>query len=513
MSEQKHSPREILDVMERVEIAAVATSAGDKIRNRMMHYAADENFTIYLATMKGDPKTVQMTNHPSIALLVNQAGGSINESKEIEISGKAVFVRDDAERERALAITAKRSPVVKYLVETGNAGMLDCVKVVPTTIKFRIFSEIVQGMPPTVIEFPENQRVVSDWQLVKTKTRNWVMAIRVPFLTASLVPVLLGSAIAWLNAGSLQWGFFLLTLVAGISIHIATNVLNDYADHKSRNDDVNQEFVRPFSGGSRVIQLGLLTPVEMLTGAVFFFVLSAGIGVYLAWATKGYWLLLLGAIGLISGVFYTLGPLNWAKKGLGEAVVGVNFGALMTLGAYYVQTQSFAWLPVITSIPVSLLIFAVLYINEFPDYTADKQVGKKTLVVRLGRKPAVVLYAIIMAAAYAAIGVGVAVGVLPLLSLMALVTLPLAIRALFYARRHYASSFDLVPANALTVTIHLATGLLLTLAFVWQTLGNAGIVYVALIGVIFLAFIAWMYRYIERQKNIFFGLKQAIGSR
>ncbi|MBI2852373.1 MAG: 1,4-dihydroxy-2-naphthoate octaprenyltransferase [Chloroflexi bacterium] len=513
MGEQKHSRREILDVMDKVEIAAVATSAGDKIRNRMMHYAADENFNVYLATMKGDPKTVQMTNHPSIALLVNQAGGSINESKEIEISGKAVFVRDEAEREHALTLTAERSPVVKYMVGTGNAGMLDCIKVIPNTIKFRIFSEIVQGMPPTVLEFPENQRVVSDWQLVKTKMKNWVMAVRVPFLTASLVPVLLGTAIAWLTAGSVQWGLFLLTLVAGLSIHIATNVLNDYADHKSHNDDVNQEFVRPFSGGSRVIQLGLLTPVEVLTGAVFFFLLSASIGFYLVWATGGYWLLLLGAIGLLSGVFYTLSPFNWAKRGLGEAVVGVNFGALMTLGAYYVQTQSFAWLPVITSIPVSLLIFAVLYINEFPDYSADKQVGKKTLVVRLGRKQAVMLYSLLMAGSYVAIGVGAAVGVLPLLSLMALITLPLAVRALQYARRHYGNSFDLVPANALTVTIHLATGLLLTLAFVWQTLGNAGIVYVALTGAVFLAFIAWMYRYIERQKNIFFGLKQAIGSR
>lgn len=512
MSEQ-HSQEEILALMESVEVVAVATSAGEGLRNRMMHYATDENFNIYLATLKGDPKTVQMTNYPSISLLVHQSGADINESKEVEITGKALFVRDQKERERALEMTAKRSPVVKYLTETGNSDMLDCIKVVPDTVKFRIFKEIVQGMSPTVIEFPQNRRVVSDWQLIKMKLKNWVMALRVPFLTASIVPVLLGTAIAWFTTGTLYWGFFFLTLLAGLLIHIGTNVINDYADHKSGNDEVNREFVRPFSGGSRVIQLGLLTPLEVLSGGLLFFLLSALIGFYLAW-TRGPLILVLGAIGFLSGMFYAGGPFNWAKRGTGELLVGLNFGILMTLGAYYVQTQSFSWVPVIAAIPVSLLIAAVLYINEFPDYTADKQVGKNTLVVRLGRGRAVILYALIMAGVYLSIGLGVATGALPLTALLGLITLPLAIRAIQYARKFHSSPFDLVPANALTVTSHLATGLLLTLAFLispaWEALGAQGLVYVVILSVIFVGFVVLMYRHIERQKNIFLGLKQAV---
>ena len=497
--------------MEKVEVTAVASSAGESMRIRMMHYATDENLNIYLATMKGDPKTVQMTHHPSISLLVHESGrADINESKEVEITGKAIFVRDQKERERALEITAKRSPVVKYLTETGNSGMLDCIKVMPDTVKFRVFSEIVQGVPPTVLEFPQNRQVVSDWQLVKMKLKNWVMASRPPSLTASIVPVLLGTSIAWLTTGTLSWGFFLLALLAGLLIQVGTNVINDYSDHKSGNDEANQEFVRPFSGGSRVIQLGLLTPVEMLTGALFFFLLSALIGFYLAWAREPL-ILVLGAIGLVSGMFYTWGPFNWAKRGFGELLVGLNFGVLMTLGAYYVQAQSFSWVPVIAAIPVSLLIAAVLYINEFPDYTADKQAGKNTLVVRLGRGRAVVLYALMMAGVYLAIGVGVATSALPLTVLLGLITLPLAIRALQYTRKHHSSSFDLVPANALTVIVHLATGLLITLAFVWEALGAQSLVYVVILGVIFVGFVVFMYRYIERQKNIFLGLKQAVG--
>jgi 1,4-dihydroxy-2-naphthoate octaprenyltransferase len=509
MSEQ-HSREEILSLMENVEVAAVGTSAGERPRIRMMHYATDDNFNIYLATMKGDPKTVQMTHYPSISLLVHQPGADINETKEVEINGKALFVRDQQERERALEMTAKRSPVVKYLTETGNSGMLDCIKVMPDTIKFRIFNEIVQGTPPTVIEFPQNRQVVSDWHLIKMKLRNWVIAVRAPFLTASLVPVLLGTAIAWFTTGALYWGFFLLTLFAGLLIHSGTNIINDYADHRSGNDEVNREFIRPFSGGSRVIQLGLLSPLEVLSGGVFFYLLSAAIGFYLAWA-RGPLILALGAIGLVCGIFYTGGLFNWAKRGIGELLVGLNFGILMTLGAYYVQTQSFSWLPVIAAIPVSLLIAAVLYINEFPDYAADKQVGKNTLVVRLGRERAVILYNLIMVGVYLSIGVGVAAGVLPLTTLLGLVTLPLAVRAMQYARKHHSSSSDLVPANALTVISHLATGLLLTLAFAWEALGAQGLAYVIILGVIFIGFTVVMYRHIERQKNIFLGLKQAVG--
>ena len=360
-----------------------------------------------------------------------------------------------------------------------------------------------------LIEFPQNRRVVSDWQLFRMKLKNWYMAIRVPFLTASAVPVLLGSAVAWVATGAIQWGLFLLTLIAGLCIHIGTNVLNDYADHKSGNDEANREFVRPFSGGSRVIQLGLLTPLEMLGGAIIFFLISVVIGFYLAWVS-GPFILLLGAIGLVSGLFYTGGSLNWAKRGLGELLIGLNFGILMTLGAYYVQVQSFNWLPVIAAVPVSLLIAAVLYINEFPDYAADKQVGKNTLVVRLGRERAVVLYGLILAGVYLSIVVAVVAGALPLSALLGLITLPFAVRALQHAQKHYANSFDLIPANALTVTVHLATGLLLTLGFVWEALGAQGLFYVIIMAIIFIGFVVLMYRYIERQKNIFLGLKQAV---
>ena len=104
----QHSREEILSLMDNVEVAAVATSAGERLRIRMMHYAVDENFNIYLTTMKGDPKTVQMTHYPSISLLLHQPGADINESSEVEITGKTLRDRARKERERVREINAKR---------------------------------------------------------------------------------------------------------------------------------------------------------------------------------------------------------------------------------------------------------------------------------------------------------------------------------------------------------------------------------------------------------------------
>jgi 1,4-dihydroxy-2-naphthoate octaprenyltransferase len=216
-------------------------------------------------------------------------------------------------------------------------------------------------------------------------------------------------------------------------------------------------------------------------------------------------------------MFYTGYPFNWASRGVGELLVGLNFGPLMTLGAYYVQTQSFSWVPLIAGLPVGFLIAAVLYVNEFPDYRADSQVGKRTLVVRLGRKRAVTPYIGIMAAVYISITLGVLAGYLPLVALLGLATIPLSIRAVQYARKHHSQSFDLVPANAMTVIGHLATGLLLTLAYAWayfdkywEGLGILGTGYLAVLAVGFAGFIFYMYHSIERQKDIFLGLKQVV---
>ncbi len=337
---------------------------------------------------------------------------------------------------------------------------------------------------------------------MKQKLKSWVTELRAPFLTATIVSIILGTTIAWTRDSEFNPGYFLLTLIGGAFAHLGTNVANDYYDHKSGNDEVNKEFVRPFSGGSRTIQQGLLTPREVLSGAIFFFAAATLIGAYLAWVT-GPLVLVLSAIGLISGFFYTAPPFNWVSKGIGETLVGINFGALMTIGAYYVQTQKVALEPLIASIPVSLLIAAVLYINEFPDYVADKTVGKNTVVVRLGRKKAVYGYVAIVLGAYLSILLSALAGVTPPYTMFALIPLPLAIEATRYASEFHSDSFNLVPANAMTILIHLFTSLLISLGYLSQSFQilSAGYVIVISLVAICTMFLVYFYLKIKNAKN------------
>lgn len=288
--------------------------------------------------------------------------------------------------------------------------------------------------------------------------------IRAPFLSASILPILLGTAIAYAKFGVFYWDFFLLALLGGVCLHVGANVANDYFDHKSGTDDINVEYVRPFTGGSRMIQKGLMTPREVFAEAMVFYAIAGLIGVYLA-LTRGMIVLVLGVIGMFSGFFYTAPPIDLAKRGIGELFIGLNFGILMTQGAYFVQVQHLAWEPALAAVPLAILIATLLYINEFPDYKADKEAGKRHLVVRLGRKYASVGHAILLGSTHISIIVFVAFGWISPLTLIVLLTLPLTITSIRYSRDFHSDSFKIVPANASTIQIHLVTGILLTLAY------------------------------------------------
>jgi 1,4-dihydroxy-2-naphthoate octaprenyltransferase len=300
--------------------------------------------------------------------------------------------------------------------------------------------------------------------LRESKMKTWLAEVRAPFFTATIVPILLGAAIAWDRIGTFNFGLFLLTMLGGLLLHTGTNVANDYSDHRSGTDELNVEFVRPFTGGSRMIQSGLLTPREVLSGALAAFALACVVGLYLAYV-RGPLIIVLGLFGIFSGFFYTAPPFNLVGKGIGEFFIGFNFGVLMTLGSFFVQTGYLAWEPVVAGIPVGLLIAGVVYINEFQDAPADGAVGKDHLVVRLGRKRAAMGYLALLAITYAVVVLGVIFRITSPFTLIALATLPVAIRAIGVTRAHYEEYLKLAPANAATVFIHLLTGLLLSAAY------------------------------------------------
>lgn len=464
-----HSKDEILRVLGEVEFGAVATIEGEEIKIRAMHFAVDPDFNFYLASLKGDPKVKQLLENPSASLLIIKGNSGFFEAKEIEVVGSAELLENEG-RKKGLDLLIERSPVVKNMKEGGALDLLAVIKVRPQRLKYRVVQEIVRGVGPTVIDFAKadkNKHYYFGWEAFKKKIAAWVTEIRVPFLTAAVVPVVLGSLIAWSSNNTFNWGYFILTLLGIVCLHSGTNIINDYFDHRRGNDEANTEFIRPFSGGSRMIQKGLLSPRDVFIAAILFFAVGSSIGLYLTY-TRGIMVLILGIIGVFSGFFYSAPPFRLADRGIGEIVVGINFGVLVTLGSFFVQTQQLAAEAVLASIPISFLIAAVLYINEFPDYNADKSVGKNNLVVRLGKEKAVGGYVLLMSLVFISVVILVALQLITPFALLVFLVLPRVMRAIRVTRLNFNQTLYLIPANADTVLSHLYCGILISAAYILQ---------------------------------------------
>src|SRR5216683_3497450 len=300
---------------------------------------------------------------------------------------------------------------------------------------------------------------------------SWLKAMRVPFLQATFVPIILGGVIAWETLHVFNWETFLLTLLGASLIQIASNMFNDYFDFKSGND-FQVRHQNPFAGGGLILSSCLIKSSTHLIVSTSCLILGSLIGFYLIFQLGLYQLFWFGLIGVISTYFYVGPPFKLAYRGVGEFLVGLNFGPVMTLGAYYVQTGSLAsaTVPLLASIPVGLLIAAVLWINEFPDMDADKAVGKKTLVLRLGYLRSVAVYVGLLATSYFLLILYALLeifspGITSLTSLIALLSLPFALKAIRILRANYKDPHAIIPANANTIFLHLSFGVLAILGF------------------------------------------------
>jgi 1,4-dihydroxy-2-naphthoate octaprenyltransferase len=284
--------------------------------------------------------------------------------------------------------------------------------------------------------------------------------MRAPFFTASATPVFIGTAAAWAIAGRFDLVLFLLATLGSMLAHAGANLSNDFFDTESGDDRVNR-FRTPFNGGTGVIVEGSLTSKQVYRAALGCFAIGALIGVYLAWRS-GSAVIALMLLGFLCGYFYTAGPIRAAYRGFGEIVLGFAFGPLIGLGAWFVQTQRLDVVGLIVSVPVGLLVTAILYANQFPDYEADGAAHKRNLVVRLGTRRAVYGYYGLMALNYLSILAMPLWPGLPMTVWLGLLTIPMAIKASAILGAHHDQPPALVPAQALTIGAHLLTGLLIT---------------------------------------------------
>ncbi len=285
-----------------------------------------------------------------------------------------------------------------------------------------------------------------------------VRAARPQYLSASVAPILVGSALGFSVAGRFDAWLFVLAMLAIMALHAGANVTNDYFDSATQDDWVNQN-PTPFSGGRQFIQQGILSPRATLLAGLGYLALGCAIGLLIVWRTRSPIILGIGLAGFLGAFFYTAWPLRLSYRGVGEVLIGILFGILPVYGAYYLQAGVIDWLPMLPALIVAILIFLVIFINEFPDLPADAQVGKRTMIVMWGVPRCVVIYRATVIVSYI-------LAVLMLFNdrtfyagLLYLLTLPLGIFAMRSANREDLVTPGLYRANQLTIVLHTVGGL------------------------------------------------------
>ena len=262
------------------------------------------------------------------------------------------------------------------------------------------------------------------------------------FLYAGLLPYLLGAAWAYAMAGAFDAAIFWSGLGGVVLAVVGVESFNEYFDSRMGTDRVfNPADLPPMSGW--VLWLG----VAAFAGAF-------AVGIYLTY--RGGWPIFAFALaGGLAAIFYVAPPIRWAYRGLGETVIALSYGPWMVLGSFYLHTGTLSWGALWASLVPGLLIMALAVVNAIPDYHQDRLVGKRNLVVRLGRRRGVWLYLALAAAGLVVAALGVSAGVFPVACLATLLAAPLLVQSARVAVRTYESPRQFVPAIRAVVACYL----------------------------------------------------------
>ncbi len=280
---------------------------------------------------------------------------------------------------------------------------------------------------------------------------------------ASIVPLAVGSAVAWASKHTFDPYWFVMAFVGLVLIEIGKHGVNELVDFYSGVDgDIPSEKQTPFTGGRRTITQHILSPGQVVKISLVTLSAAIVLGFYVSFARE-LLVLAIGFAGFMIAVFYSAPPFKFAYRGLGELAVGFTYGPLITLGAYVVQAHSLDGFPFLLSLPLGLLIVNVLWINQFPDYEADKRGDKRNWVVRLGKKRSVPVFALLFALPYLLIA-AIAITTGRTLLLISFVSMPIALKALLMAGKYKEEIPKLIPANAGTILVYVVTGVTLAAA-------------------------------------------------
>lgn len=289
------------------------------------------------------------------------------------------------------------------------------------------------------------------------RPRPWLLATRPVTLPAAVVPVLVGTATT-LSKGFFRPLPFVAALMAAMLIQIGTNLANDYFDYRNGVDTPAR------LGPTRVTQSGLISPKSVLIATVITFVLAALVGLYLV-LVGGWPILIIGLLSIIAGVLYTGGPWPLGYNGLGDLFVFIFFGVVAVAGTAYLHTDHLLRMAVVNSLPVGMLVTAILVVNNLRDVVTDRATGKRTLAVLLGPRAVRIEYLVLVSGAY----------LVPLASWLAgaasgwfwlpYVTLPLALRLIQAVMTQDGAVLNRVLAG--TALLHLTFGVLFAISLLW----------------------------------------------
>src|SRR5260370_41204045 len=304
-------------------------------------------------------------------------------------------------------------------------------------------------MSETQIQTNNTSRPVS-WRV-------WVRTARPFSLTAAVSPVLVGTAVAAYE-GAFHVAVFLVTLLACLFLQIAANYFNEYFDYHYGLDHEGS------LGASTVIFRHEMTAMQVLAGGIGCFVIAAVFGLILIYLV-GPAIILFGLAGMAIAYFYSAKPFQFAIRGLGDILVYIAMGFLMTWGAYYIQIPRWSWLAFAASVPVGFLVVAILNMNNTRDIQDDLAVHKLTLAVRFGQLFGQRFHAFLLIGSYAAVTIFALFRILPFFSLAVWITFPLAftnVRSVLAATDRKAFAIGIKR----TAMLHLQFGVMLALGIV-----------------------------------------------
>ena len=284
--------------------------------------------------------------------------------------------------------------------------------------------------------------------------RTWLRAIRLRFLSASVIAVSNGIALAFWKNKQIDLSDAILTFAGVICLHASIDLLNDYWDYKRGIDTATRR--TKFSGGTGVLPEKLLKPGNVYSVGLIFLLIGTLIGMYFV-VIRGIMIALLLGFAILAIYFYSTSIVN---LGLGEAFVAIK-GTLIVVGSYYVQTSSIGVGVVYVGIIIGILSASVLFVNSFPDYQADRSRGRRTLVILLGRQRAVKIFPWMILCTYVLIIAGIFLGYLKIYSLASLLSAPFAVSAIKRISKSYQDVEKLVPVMGATVAYSRVTRIVL----------------------------------------------------